>query len=703
MNEEQVKKHRFWEKSLLPRLPVVGQLAVLILVAVAVLWPAPFILAQLPAAWASSDLIFSHWPTALLIQRTFAQGHGLPLWNPYFGGGLPLAADPLAALFYPPTHLVHFLSLRDYYLILIMGHLIFAGLGMLLLASRAFGLPRLPALVAAVSYMATPRLIAHLGAGHITILQTVAWFPWLALGCWATVRDPRRWGALFGLCLALALLAGHPQMAYYGLLMIAGLAIWLLVQRWRQKGRRALLMSLAGLAAAGAIGVLLAAVYLLPLMELTAHSTRQLSLSSTDTYPLGSFLHTLISQYPSPGLSWEGMLTPGLLVLGLALLGVATSLRRAWPLVLAIVLVAALAMGNSSPFYLLVARILPGFDLFRGLARIWFIALVLFALLAGLGADSIQRGVQRVYSGGMVAVGLLTVLGVALSLLALDIGFGYARVSDVDMTTTPSALARVASQLAGSGRVYAAQENISQVSAVQLQMRLADGWDPLLIQSYVSYMQRAGGYSANGYQLHIPAYDSPSVKPDARLLGYMNVSVVVSRWPLSDPRLVQVGRVDGILIYKNTADAGPGYLVAAEPNGNAPSLEQIQRLNISMRAVTQSPEQDTFTFSTSTAGYFVIATPAFPGWTAELDGHTMPISQIAGVLPAIKVGPGSHILRYSYAPSSVRYGALLSVIGLLATLLWLSIGRIWKPGKPSLSRTGEKREQIQGVAGSVPI
>jgi len=121
----------------------------------------------------------NHLPTALLIQRTFAQGHGLPLWNPYFGGGQPLAADPLAALFYPPTHLVHFLSLRNYYLVLIMGHLVFAGLGMLLLARRALKLPHLPALVAAVSFMATPRLLSHLGAGHITILQTIAWFPWL--------------------------------------------------------------------------------------------------------------------------------------------------------------------------------------------------------------------------------------------------------------------------------------------------------------------------------------------------------------------------------------------------------------------------------------------------------------------------------------------------------------------------------------------
>src|SRR5438270_4005520 len=302
MNIERAARRRFWRMSLLPRLPIVGQLATLIVVATALLLPAPFIPNQLPAVWSGSDLTTSHWPTALLIQRTFVQKHQLPLWNPYFGGGQPLAADPLAALFYPPTHLVHFLSLRDYYLVLIMGHLVFAGLGMLLLARRALKLPRFPALVAAVSYMATPSLLSHLGAGHVTVLQTVAWFPWLALACWATAREPGRWGAILGICLALTLLAGHPQMAYYGLLMTTVLAVWLLVKRWRLEGRRALLKSVAGLAAAGVIGVLLAAIYLLPLMEFTALSTRQLSVSSTDTYPLLNFLHALIDQQPRAGL-----------------------------------------------------------------------------------------------------------------------------------------------------------------------------------------------------------------------------------------------------------------------------------------------------------------------------------------------------------------------------------------------------------------
>jgi hypothetical protein len=247
------------------------------------------------------------------------------------------------------------------------------------------------------------------------------------------------------------------------------------------------------------------------------------------------------------------------------------------------------------------------------------------------------------------------------------------------------------------------QENIRQAGAVQLQVRLADGWDPLLIQSYVSYMGRAGGYRTSGYQLHIPAYVSPSIKPDARLLGLMNVSIVVSRWPLSDARLVQVEVVDGTYIYRNTADAGPGYLVAVGPGGSAPSLDQMQRLDVPVNAMAQTPELSTFAFSSSTEAYFVVAAPAFPGWTAELDGRAVPVEQIAGVFPAIKVGPGKHVLSYRYTPSSVRYGAILSLIGLLVALACFILGWFWNPGRPLSIGKKEEQESAHGVGGSVPI
>lgn len=681
----QIVKPQFWKENLKSWLPVVGQLVVLLVVALMLLWPAPFTSNQLFASWPTSDLEHSHWPFALLIQRTLMQTHQLPFWNPYFGGGQPVNANPLAALFYPPTLLVYFFSIRNYFLLLILGHLLFAGLGMLLLARYTLKLSRFSALVAAVSYMATPRLISHLGAGHVTIVQTVAWFPWLALACWATVCVSWRWGALLGVCIGLMLLAGHPQMAYYGLLLVTGLSVWLLIRQWRV--RRWRFASLASLAAAGVIGVLLAGVYLLPLLELTAHSTRQVSLASTDAFTLSNLLHALFF-LPSPsGLPWEGIISPGLIVFALALLAIVIRWHRSWPLVLGTVLIALLAMGNASLFYVVISRILPEFNRFRAPARIWFVALLLIALLAGIGTDWLLYCVKRISfhelptnfrTVATMLAGCLILLIVAYPLVVTDMS--YSRTDDVRAITTPSTLARTVASLAGSGRSYDEQTNISQTSAVQLQVRLADGWDPLLLESYVAYMERAGSDVHSGYTLSIP-YRSPSAQPDATLLGWMNVSIVVSRRQLTDPHFVQVGVVDGTLIYKNTADAGAAYLVEPGANNDPPALSDMKRLNAQVRVTTFAPEQKTFTFSSPTSAYLVIATPMFPGWTAKLDERPVPVQLIGQVMPAIKVGKGTHTLRYRYTPSYVFIGAVLSVAGIVATLAWLLAGYYVRPGR----------------------
>jgi len=473
-------------------------------------------------------------------------------------------------------------------------------------------------------------------------------------------------------------------------------------------GWRALIASGAGLAAAGIVGILLSAIHLLPLMEFTALSTRQLALKILDAYPLMSFLHALLFLQPPSAYMWESVISPGLAVLFLAIFAMVTRVRKAWPLVLGIVAVAELAMGNASSFYLRAVHILPDLDRLRDPVRIWFIALVPISLMAGLGADTLMRGVQNILHrierdvllrrvGTLVAGGLM-VLFVVLSLVVTD--SGYARVGDVSTITSPSLLARNAAQLAGNGRMYGAQENILQLYAVELQVPFADGFNPLLIGSYVSYMLRAGGFAyAGGYVLHFPT-DSPSAQPDARLLGLMNVSVVVSSKPLTDPRLVVVEKLDGTLIYRNTAAAGPAYLVAPGSAGKPPTLNRLQRLANNVHVVTLAPEQETFTFTTTSPAYLVLAMPTFPGWVADLDNQPAAIQQIAGVLPAIKVGPGKHTLSYTYTPSSLRYGAILSAVGLLATLVWFIIACFWKPrgswkeGRVSLKPSREVAELL---------
>ena len=654
-----------------------AQLAALLLVAGTLLWPASVERALLPAAFPRGDLLLSHWPSALLIKERVAQTGRPPLWNPHYGGGRPLAADPLAALFYPPTHLVHLLAPRDHFLALQLGHLVWAGLGMVLLARLALRLPPLAALVAAVAFMGTPRLIAHLGQGHLTMTQTAAWFPWVALACWTTVRRPWHRAPALALCLALMVLAGHPQLAYYGGLLVGGQAVWLVAARGRAAGPRAALAAAVGLGLAGVLAGLLAAAHLAPLREFTAHSTRQHAVRSPDAATPAGFLRALTGDPgPSP-YPHEALFEPGLAVLALAALGLALRPRAALPLLLGVALVAWLSLGVTSSLDRLAVAVLPGFDRFRALFRVWHIALPPIGLLAGLGLAALMRGVRRVSSAASALVGAGGVLLVALNLLAT--AHGFTDIGEVAPLTVPSGLARAAAEAAGGARVYGVQHNIAQLDAVALGLELADGQDPLLIEPYASFMQRAGGYTFAGYQEAVPPVEARDAQPDAGLLGLLDVGVVLSAHPLADPRLTRIGLVDDTFLYRNEANAGRAYLVAPGPDGGAPPLDSLRRRDASVRVERRGAEELRVVFEAPEDGYLVVGSPAFPGWAARLDGRPSRVETIYGVLPTIRVPAGAHELRYAYEPRSVCLGLALSLTGALLGLAWLGVGLVCDP------------------------
>ncbi len=52
---------------------------------------------------AYSDLLVSHWPISAFIRYSILTWRQIPLWNPLILSGMPLAADPLAGLWYLPN------------------------------------------------------------------------------------------------------------------------------------------------------------------------------------------------------------------------------------------------------------------------------------------------------------------------------------------------------------------------------------------------------------------------------------------------------------------------------------------------------------------------------------------------------------------------------------------------------------------------
>ncbi|MBN1912495.1 MAG: hypothetical protein JW818_22425, partial [Pirellulales bacterium] len=197
--------------------------------------------------WMFADVLFAdrlfgfrdaahfYYPLFQFIQDQWAAGH-VPVWNPYENGGVPLAGDLAASVFYPGKLIFALpIGFAWAYKVYIIGHMLLAVFWAYRLA-RAWRASVEAAGLCAISYAFSGNILYQ----YINVIYLVgaAWFPaaLLAADHMLRRRSPR-WAILFGVTLALMTLGGDPQAAYHaGLLAgLYGLILW----RWRRRTRRA--------------------------------------------------------------------------------------------------------------------------------------------------------------------------------------------------------------------------------------------------------------------------------------------------------------------------------------------------------------------------------------------------------------------------------------------------------------------------------
>ena len=205
------------------------------------LWPAwqqPDGLWYAPGA-VFSDLTVTHWPNMWFVAQAVHQHGEVPLWRPQIMGGGPFVGNPLAALFYPANWLFLLLPVSWTFHLQFALHIFGAGAALYGLARWGYGHSPIAALIAGLGYALTPKLIAHMGAGHVGLSQAYAWLPltlWLLRG--AVERRSAHRAVGCGATLAVAYLA-DPRVAFYAAALLLLYALYRLVEAWRRSGWRA--------------------------------------------------------------------------------------------------------------------------------------------------------------------------------------------------------------------------------------------------------------------------------------------------------------------------------------------------------------------------------------------------------------------------------------------------------------------------------
>ena len=581
-----------------------------------------------------SDAATSHLPAAQHLRESFWVDEAFPVWRESMMAGQPFAANPLNKTAYPLQWLVLFLPPPLHINIMIVLHVLIAGLGMWRWV-RALGLRREAAAVSALMWMLTPRLLAHLGAGHLDIVYALARLPWVM----ESVQKRRVF--MIGVTASL-LVISDVRIALYGLALAGVYAIGLFFQLSSRQERHAI-KHIGGLIAAGLITFALTIGIILPLLEWSPYLTRA-ALTQADagifSLELGHLIGVL---FPAQQSNPETVTMLGLPALILAGIGVLSAPRKHTFWIAVMIGAGWYALGANGGLWTLLTSIFPMLLWFRVPSRAWIIVALIVVMLAGYGVNWLFAhqsrikhrfhtlhliliaafgvsgiftllslpvpdtvGLSLLIGGAGTAVVVLiagqakvhstrTIVGALLALVLLDgllIGRNWIEWRGADDWFDPYVPLTLRLVELGADRVYAPTyslpQNVSQFAGVSL----FGGVDPFQVRAVTQAINAAGGVSDTGYGVVAPALNgvtgddlttaNQGAQLDTDQLAAWRVSHVIAPYTIEQADFELIDTIDGVNIYANLSYQALGHVDERVPdwvNISEPNAAQVAILN----------------------------------------------------------------------------------------------------------------------------
>ena len=632
------------------------------------------------------------FPQKQLMAEGFAHGE-LPLWHDRTGLGYPLHAESQAGIFYPTNQLLYrFFAVNTAYNASILLH---------------YGL----AFVFAWRFCRSQTL-SHSAALFAAMVFVYGWFParlslewsiiggvWFPCCLWLTERvisRPSRSNAsLLAFAFGMHLLAGHFALAFITQLCCLGYA---LLTSGRATSVEVNVTSINRVrasvlvTAAVAAGICLAAVQLIPTLELRQLSQRDGS-SAAFNPAYGHMPPVYLSQLFASWWYWhspeivqsrqmlqfpflmspadtnqvEAHLYVGLIPLGLVLCVLQDSIRqrlratnyRVWLILSGVAIV--YAFGWLVP----VMKHVPGFGFFMGPGRYTIITTMGLAIVSGLVLDALLRRSSRAIQFVITAVvAVITLYDVLVS--------GDAPVCDAQIVPTPPIVGLQDSWVAATfaeepgARLLASGPNVCNLFGVSC------------VPQYL-------GLGPAEYFQGDALFETMPINSDTEFPS-----------PFDVERLRDRG-VTHILTQEVIAKPSPELeLVRAAPDsflnrvwarGNAAcclyrlktatgrvEIEPASALN-QFSWIEQRPSQQVFEVSLKAGAVVSTNELMFPGWHVSIDGSEAPAMTTDGFHRSVKVAAGEHTIAWTFRPLCFMLGASVSLVTLTAMCVFVLMSR----------------------------
>ena len=651
------------------------------------------------------DLRDYHLGPAYLAAQSLRAGE-LPLWDPYTYCGFPLYANPQVQLFYPPAWVFFGLSwllgpgsllrLLEWQVAL---HVWLGGVFTWWLLGR-LRVGRWAALLGATIFQLGGYFASQ--TQHLGAVSGAAWLPlgWLCVVALAE-RFSRRWTALLAVALAMSVLAGFPAVTivvFVSCGLLAGTLVLL---------RQAPLALLAAVVAAGLWSGLLAAMQLLPSMELVRLSTAPLRGRWADPQgggvPLVGLLslivpnHSHIFDLERYTLSWNPTFLylycglPGLLLAGAALtrwrerrvavFGLVTLLSGLWML------------GRSTPAGGNLFSVLPEgakAPLYPEFAMVSFV--LGMAVLAGLGAGRLFAQCGGLLPAGVVALAAVDLIaagaGRPMNTAAVRSEPGVSHEQFEGSRETLARLRERVNRTLPPARVDTVDDSYHwAMSAAMLGVPTANGNDPLALTRYLAVRRLFAPGPEWERHHHVSVLDSP-------VLDLLNIRYLLTWAPseallLKHPKFPKVETLPGHHVHENPGVLPRFFLVgevrragsleqtlsvlrapefdprrvavvegtaAALPAGGLPAGGTVRVLRYGAREVELETD-------TPQPALLVTSEVSYPGWRAWVAGRELPLLMTNGAFRGLPVPGGRHRVLMRFAPRILWYGLALSALG----------------------------------------
>jgi len=267
-------------------------------------------------------------------------------------------------------------------------------------------------------------------------------------------------------------------------------------------------------------------------------------------------------------------------------------------------------------------------------------------------------------------------------------------------------------QQEGLFRVYSPSYSLPQHLTALYGIQTADGVDPLQLARYRVFMQYAGGYEDTGYTVTIPPFPEGAdvrtawreARPEARLLGLLNVRYVVAAFPISAEGLRLRGWFGEDYIYENERTMPRAWVVhqVKEVEEEKAALEAVLSIDPKEEAVVEvcksanqqigkwadgkesgeqvqvreyTPNRVVVEAKLESAGLLVLSEIWYPGWRAYVDGRDVPVCRVDYLLRGVFLEAGRHKIVFAFRPVSVLLGGAVSGITLLGLVV---LAVVWR-------------------------